>query len=116
MAKSKIERLAGISDVQKNGDQKVEEQQFLTITTDLDKKLETSAKEGNRSFIVFESEDPKCFNWHNIDAKGQQTKISFVRRAKGLLERVYLHCRELELEPEIEICTKCKQARVVIRW
>lgn len=116
MAKSILEKLKGISDVQMNGDQKQMEQQFVTITTDLDKKLDTSAKEGHRSFLVYESDSPKDFNWNGVDAKGQQTKIFLARRARGIFARVLQHCKDIELDPEIELCSKCKQVRIVIRW
>lgn len=116
MAKSILEKLKGISDVQKNGDQKQLEQQFQSLITDLDKKLDASAKEGNRSLVIYESDDPKDFQWSGVDGKGQQTKIFLARRLKGLLAKIHQHCKEQELDPEVEFCTKCKNARVVIRW
>jgi hypothetical protein len=116
MAKSKIEKLTDLSDKRIKGDKKEQDAQFQTITTDLDNMLQLAAQDGSKSYVVYESESEKDFKWDGADAKGQQGKIFLARRAKGLLERVFLHCKEAELDPEIEVCTSCKKARVVIRW
>ena len=116
MAKSKIEKLTDLSEVQVKGDQKEQDKQFQTLTADLENRLSVSAKEGKRSFVVYESGEDKDYRWHGIDAKGQQNKFNTVRRIRGLMERVFLYCKELELDPEVDVCTFCKKARVVIRW
>ena len=116
MAKSKIEKLTDLSDKQIKGDQKEIDKQLQTITNDLDNMLQLAAHDGSKSYVVYESDSDKDFKWEGADAKGQQTKLFLARRAKGLLERVFLYCKESEFDPEIEICTSCKKARVVIRW